>query len=213
MREFTQKFVKYDADFEYGAELPEIFLKYVSILVTKHSYHGHLSIDMIHVLSSVYVPHQRLEGLQVLAAVPVQADGGGNSREAGSWQRSGHSSGAAHEECGQTKCSQLCTATALGLAGKCRASECVRIGKVDDDHCDYLSLSLFLSPLLPTFKAVFWCLAHIMADKELHRTLKDSIQQMNIFTPGVLKALFFSVTPNWSLILKLHRWRQFFSND
>ena len=29
MREFTQRFVKYDADFEYGAELPEIFLKYV----------------------------------------------------------------------------------------------------------------------------------------------------------------------------------------
>ena len=29
MREFTKKFVKYDADFEYGAELPEIFLKYV----------------------------------------------------------------------------------------------------------------------------------------------------------------------------------------
>ena len=27
MLEFQQAFVKYDADFEYGAELPEIFLK------------------------------------------------------------------------------------------------------------------------------------------------------------------------------------------
>ena len=33
MREFTRKFVKYDADFEYGVELPEIFLKYVYVIV------------------------------------------------------------------------------------------------------------------------------------------------------------------------------------
>ena len=33
MREFIKKFVKYDADFEYGAELPEIFLKYVLITI------------------------------------------------------------------------------------------------------------------------------------------------------------------------------------
>ena len=28
MRSFMHKFIKYDADFEYGAELPEIFLRW-----------------------------------------------------------------------------------------------------------------------------------------------------------------------------------------
>ena len=32
MLEFQQAFVKYDADFEYGAELPEIFLKWVMVI-------------------------------------------------------------------------------------------------------------------------------------------------------------------------------------
>ena len=45
MREFTQKFVKYDADFEYGAELPEIFLKCVHVCVYVAILCGQLSTN------------------------------------------------------------------------------------------------------------------------------------------------------------------------
>jgi len=44
MLEFQQAFVKYDADFEYGAELPEIFLKWVVMV------HHVWSVEFIFVL-------------------------------------------------------------------------------------------------------------------------------------------------------------------